>query len=100
MIFRSGGIFVCVGFNSEGQISDRAIRFGSLPLVAEEMFAASLSDRRGYELGGAVIAAPSLYPTELSDVVRDALHVKFSPSMAQFMLKHEAAAWCKGSEFL
>ena len=95
MIYRQPDSFVCMTFDAGGQLCRRQISFGQLHEVAENILRDAGSERHGYELGGAVIAAPSLYPSELAMILRDALAIKLSGEMTRFLTPDQAAAWCR-----
>jgi hypothetical protein len=95
MIYPQPDSFVCITFDASGQLCRRQISFGQIHEVAEGIHRDAQSERHGYELGGAVIAAPSFYPAELSMVLRDALAIKLSGPMARFLTPDQAAQWCR-----
>jgi hypothetical protein len=94
-MFRAGGEFICISFDSAGRIVSRGLGFGRFSDVARNLqdeFSA-----KQFDMGGALIAAPSLFPNELSEVVRDALMLRLPYSVAKTLSPHERAAWGSGA---
>lgn len=94
MSIRSSMVYVAIGFDVEGQVRDVALRAGVFGDVASDVFRESFSQRRAYDFGGAVIAAPLLSPSEVQTAVHNALFFPLPKSFAPLLCPWEAQSWC------
>jgi hypothetical protein len=95
MSFRAPGEYITISFDAAGRIVERGVRYGLFRQVASDLQDAAHAGRDPYELGGALITVPSLFPNELSEVVRDALVLRLPPAVGKLLRPHETAAWCR-----
>jgi hypothetical protein len=96
-MFRAGGEFVTITFDATGRINERGLGFGRFAQVAQQLQDQADGDRNGYDMGGAIIVTPFLYPADVSEIVRDALMLRLPPSLTRTLTPHQAAAWSRGA---
>jgi hypothetical protein len=87
--------FVCITFDGEGGVSERAVRHGNFRSVARDVHAASIGQARGYELVAALICRSDLDPGEMQDALHSALLLKLSPETGMWLPPAHRAAWCR-----
>ena len=94
MIYRQSTAWITLPFDIEGKVRERALAFGRFDEVSQHIARVACGER-GYEMGGAVIAAPFMFPDGVLRAVNDALAIKLSHKMAQNLRPELAAAWCQ-----
>jgi hypothetical protein len=91
--FRAPGTFIAIAFDPDGRVVERSVAFGQFGQVARDLYIASTTPRRGYELAGALIVKPSLSPEEVSSLLRDALALKLPAELGKFIEPHWSGQW-------